>query len=461
MKSLNKIVILNILSTFILQGIAFFSTPIFTRMLGASQFGLYSLINSWISILTCVMGLSIHSSIGTGYYTFKNDYVSFRNSILLLSSLIGLIEIIIILLNINIVSGYLGFCNEIIFLICINALCHYIVNFAQTTFIYEKKALSNFILSISISVSTVALSIILINQLSVPKKYIGRIYGMTIPYLIISVIVWSLLYLKRPIGIIKSYCKYAIKIGSPIVFHALSQNILGQSDRIMMQFIGIPASEVGIYSLFYSLCMVMSTILSALNNSWCPFYYDDISEGRWTQLNAKCKNYTELFSVLIIGFILISREVTYLMADETFWGGINIIPILIFAVYFIFMYQFPVNFEFFHKKTNIIAFGTICAGILNIILNAFMIPTMGIYGAALATTISYLGLFLMHSMILNRLKKYSYHIQINIFIPGLLSVIIASILFYVLAGFWYLRWAIGITLGCFELHRIYKRKTIF
>lgn len=460
MRSINKITFLNILSTFVLQGIVFFSTPIFTRMLGTSQFGIYSLINSWILILTCVMGLSIHSSIGTGYYAFKDDYISFRNSALLLSSIICLIEVAIVVFARNIISQYLGINSCIIILIAITSFSHYIVNFAQTAFIYEKKALSNFILSVSLSVSTVVLSIILIDNSNDSEKYMGRVYGVAISYITISIIAWLLLYLKHPVGIVKKYCKYAVVVGSPIVFHSLSQNILGQSDRVMMQFMGISTSEVGIYSLFYSLCMVMSTILNALNNSWCPFFYDDISKNKWKQLNVKCKNYIELFTVLTIGFLLVSREVTYVMADEMYWRGINIIPILTVAVYFTFMYQFPVNFEFYHKKTNIIAFGTVGAGILNIILNALMIPSMGMYGAALATAISYLGLFFAHSIIVKIMKNHFY-IHINIFIPGLLGVGIGIILFYCLAMFWYLRWVLGVVIGIVELLRIYKRKTIF
>lgn len=64
-KSVNKITILNIISTFMLQGIAFVTTPIFTRLLGTEQFGMYSLFNSWVLILTCLMGFSVNSSIGS------------------------------------------------------------------------------------------------------------------------------------------------------------------------------------------------------------------------------------------------------------------------------------------------------------------------------------------------------------------------------------------------------------
>lgn len=460
-KSVNKITILNIISTFMLQGIAFVTTPIFTRLLGTEQFGMYSLFNSWVLILTCLMGFSVNSSIGTGIYTFKDKYIYFRNSVLLSSTLICLLELILIGICIPILTKITGFSGWLIIILGVTTLSHYIVNFAQMAFIYEKKADNNLILSVSISIVSVVVSIFLIYKENDNSRYLGRIYGVATTYLVAAIIVWLLLFLKKPVGIKKEYLKYGIAVGFPIVFHSLSQQILGQSDRVMMQWFGVNADKIGIYSLFYTISSVLVTILGALNNSWCPFYYDDLNEEKWNILNKKCKNYIELFTVLGIGFLFLSREVSYLMADESYWSGMNIIPILTFAVYFTFMYQFPVNFEFFHKKTKIIAIGTVGAGILNIILNAIMIPKWGMYGAAIATAISYLALFFAHYYIVIHMKEHPYHLNIKIFIPGLICMMIGAFLFYVFASYWYVRWGLGIILGCFELYRIYKRKSIF
>ena len=72
-KSANKIVTLNILSTILLQGIAFFTVPIFTRMLGADQYGAYSVFFSWVGILTSLMGLGVPSTLAAGRYEFKDS----------------------------------------------------------------------------------------------------------------------------------------------------------------------------------------------------------------------------------------------------------------------------------------------------------------------------------------------------------------------------------------------------
>ncbi len=457
----NSITIINIISSFILQGIAFLTTPVFTRMLGTEQFGLYSLFNSWLLIITCVMGLGIHASIGTGYYNFKEKYCEFRNSILLFSTIICLIESLILIMFMSYFNKYVGFNETVIVLLVVCAFGKYIVNFVQNAYIYEKKAMENFILSVGIAIFSVSLSILFISLLEKNQRYMGRIYGVVLIYIIASILVWISFIKKGKVRLEKKYLQYGIVVGFPIVFHSLSQNILAQSDRVMMKTMGISTSEIGIYSLFYTLSTVLSIILNALNNSWCPFYYDDINEKRWDILNKKCKNYIELFTVLSVGFILLSREISYLIADKSYWSGIDILPILAIAVYFTFMYQFPVNFEFFHKKTKTIAIGTVGAGILNIILNTFMIPKWGMYGAAIATAISYLALFFMHYYIVKNLKEQRYHLSAKIFIPGLIGMIVASIAFYIFSSWWYIRWAIGVILGCIELYRIYKRKTIF
>jgi len=126
-----------------------------------------------------------------------------------------------------------------------------------------------------------------------------------------------------------------------------------------------------------------------------------------------------------------------------------------------FMYQFPVNFEFFRKETKYVAIGTIGAGIINIILNAMMIPIWGIYGAAFATMLSYAMLFVFHNFLVKQMKEYQYNIDLLPFIRGFIAVLFGVAFFYILSYVWYIRWCLGILIGLYELVKIYKRKTIF
>lgn len=461
MKSLNKITILNTLSIVLLQGIAFFTTPIFTRMLGTSQYGLYSVFFSWVSIFSCLMGLGVGSALATGKYQFKETYYEFRSSLLLLGSLISLIIILGSILFISPISNITRYHQKMVILMLFFAFANFVIRFVQDACVYEKRAGMNVFISISLSVISVGLSLLLIPRFEEESKYLGRIYGSVYPYFLIAVCIWGITYFKKPTGIRKDYCKFGLMVGVPVVFHSLAGMVLSQSDRVMMQSMGILSSEIGIYSLYYTFANVMATLLDALNVSWCPFYYDDLDNKNWDMLRKKCRNYIELFTTLTIGFLLLAREVGYLLADQDYWSGMDLIPIIVLSVYCTFMYKFPVNFEFFHKKTGFIAIGTCGAALLNVLLNFLLIPYWGIYGAAIATTFAHGMLFIFHYEIVVHMSKHPYHLKISFFIPGVITVCAGMVMFYLWKDLWYVRWICGALIGIYELKRILKRKTIF
>lgn len=461
-KNINKIVLLNISSTFLIQGISFLTIPIFTRLLGTSQFGLYSVFHSWTTLFVCFFGLGVSNSIGNGLYQFKSKYIDFRNSLLFFGTIISISIVFVGILATPFLISLLGYNAELIWLLLIISFSKFIIGFIQGACVYEKRAELNFFISIIISLGTVTLSLILILFSDESKRFYGKIIGECIVYIIISLIVWLKFFLEKPIGIKKAYCKFGLSIGFPVIFHTLAHNILTQSDRVMMQNMNISNSEIGIYSFFYTFTSVVITILTALNTSWCPFYYDDLHNNNWMHINKRGNNYIELFTVIECGFILLSREVSYFLVDKEYWTGINIIPILIISIYFIFMYQFQVNFEFFHKKTRIIALGSAITALMNIILNILLIPKYGMYGASVATGISYLLLFIMHYFIVKYMNKPDGgKFGFKKFTFSLFCIFITGILFYVLKDFWYIRWGIGGLLGIFELKKVIKRKSIF
>ena len=97
-KNENSQVFFNFLSTALSSGIAFFSIPLFTRLLGAEQYGLFSVYNSWLSIFTCIMGLNVSAGIGTGYYRFSDRYFHFRSATLVEGTAISMAMIIIMII---------------------------------------------------------------------------------------------------------------------------------------------------------------------------------------------------------------------------------------------------------------------------------------------------------------------------------------------------------------------------
>ena len=90
-----------------------------------------------------------------------------------------------------------------------------------------------------------------------------------------------------------------------------------------------------------------------------------------------------------VGFVLLAREVYQVYVSEEFWESTMLIPVFVSSYYAIFLCTFPVNFEYYHKKTKVVAAITVGCCFLNIGLNYLLIRHIGMAGAAVATLISH------------------------------------------------------------------------
>jgi len=361
-------------------------------------------------------------------------------------------------------SKILNFPAIVVVILLLCAFANYVVEFARSAFVYRKQAHLNFILSVALSVITIVTSLLLVDIMT--KKgaedlYLAQVYGVSVPYIVVAAILWIYIFFRKPVTYNKDYWKYCLTLGIPVIFHVLANDLLRQSNKLMLGYLGYAGVTVGIYSFLCTFTSILNTILTALNTSWSPFYYDDLNENATDRLAVKSKNYIELFTILTCGFLLVGREFCYVFADQEYWSGIDVIPLLVLGIYFVFMYQFCINFELYNLKTRIIAIGTVCAAVGNIVLNLLLIPKLGMYGAATATALSYGLLFVAHFILANNLKEMKFHMKLRNFAPGLLAVIACMALFYLLSGAWYVRWALGAALGIYIVIKIAKRKTIF
>jgi O-antigen/teichoic acid export membrane protein len=65
----------------------------------------------------------------------------------------------------------------------------------------------------------------------------------------------------------KMYWRYALKFNLPLIPHYLAGMVLGQSDRVMIDWL-VNRSQAGIYSLAYSISLVMNVVIGGVNASF-------------------------------------------------------------------------------------------------------------------------------------------------------------------------------------------------
>ncbi len=462
--SANQMAFFNILGPVILNGVNFFTVPIFTRMLGAENYGVISLYTTWVQIMTIVMGIQTSGTIAAArVHIEEREQDAYYSSVLSLSCVVSAGITLLVIVFINPISAFLQFNHLAVFLILAQSFGAYVISFATMKFIYHKQASLNFLVSVVVTVVSVLLSLALIMGIDrFEDRYWGRIIGYVIPNVAVGVILGIVIFAKGKKGFSKKYWKFCLPLCLPLIFHNLSQIILAQSDRVMLQKLLDDTAAVGIYSFIFNFVHIINVIYGALNNTWVPLYYDHMKQGEMDAVARRSKNYIALYTVLTMGFMLLSPEVVRIFASEEFWSGMDLIPIMTMSYYMVFLYSFPVNYEFYYKKTRIIAIGTCMAAVVNIVANYFMIPVWGIKGASIATMISYVMLFLFHHVIAHfAVKEAKYHYKFRTFVPGIIAVAATGAVFYLLLDCAYVRWGLGVVLGIYILVRMIRQKSIF
>ncbi len=457
--SQNATTILNILSTVILQGLAFISSPYFSRTLGTANFGIVSVYTTWVQVVSIIFGLRINGVLIMGQNEYPEEkQKGFQSSIMFLSIAA---YAFFSLITIGVTGFLLQSSFHMVLLILLHGFGQCCVSFANSKFTNEFKADANFILSVLMSVSTIVLSVILIRNTPTAINYWGRIYGEVIPYLIAGIIIAAFVLARGKLFINTAYWKFCIPLAVPMVFHTLAGIVLNQSDRVMLQNMTTD-SVVGIYSLAYTFSNVLFVCWSALNNSWVPFFYEHMRRSQLALMKKKAMNYTELFCVITCGFILLTPEVYHIFASRDYWSGTSMIPLLAIGTFFIFLYSFPVNYEIFYKQTKMIAYASVLGAACNIILNYFLIKTAGGYGAAIATLLSYILQFLLHHINAKKIssKNKDYSFKIIEFCPYILTIAVISLL-CTLSMPGIIRWILALAAGTFEVYRMARRRSIF
>lgn len=461
MKKQNKIAFFNILSTMLLRGISMFTAPLFSRLLGTEGYGVVSLYTVWVGVAAIAFTLQTNGTLVNARIEYPEDQQhKYQSSVMTLSLLFFLLCSGVTIAFLPQVSALLKLHWVLILLILFHSFGSYCVNFLNSKFTYEFKADRNMYVSVGITLSTIVLSVILILLMPAHINYYGRVLALALVYGGMGIGVCTYVLLKGKTFYNKEYWTLALTLALPVVFYSLSDLALGQCDRVMLQQM-MNESMVGQYSMAYNFGGIMFTIFGALNNTWTPFYFEDMKQKRQSAMRAQAGHFLELFTVLSVGFILLAPEVYHVFARWDFWAGTPLIPIFVTSYYLNFLCTFPVNYEYFHKKTKAVAVITVSTSMLNIGLNYVLIRQFGVAGAALATALSHGVQFISHYIYVRYiLKKGDYPFGIRLWAKYVLAYFGMVAVVYLMEGAGLVRWGVGAAIGLWELWRIRKRKVL-
>ena len=204
----------------------------------------------------------------------------------------------------------------------------------------------------------------------------------------------------------KKYWGYALKFNLPLVPHYLSQVVLNQSDRLMINRICGPV-ETAYYSVAYTLAMVLQILNNSVSATMNPWIYKAIKNNEAHKIGKVSYAVLGLIAALNLAVILAAPELLSLLAPDSYMAAIWVVPPVTASVYFMFLYNLFATFEYYYEKTHYVTIATIVGAVLNIVLNALFIPKFGFVAAGYTTLVCYILYAFAHYFFMRKvLKKF-------------------------------------------------------
>lgn len=394
-----KIGMIYTLSNIVIKGMAFITTPIFTRLMSQEEYGSFNNISSWANIISIIATLCLYSSISRAKYDYDEDIKGYMSTITILGSVFTLIIWLLIELKIGFWERLFNMDRLYIRSIMIYSL----FTPALQTLITKHRMYNEYksviaLTWITLLVTTfgaLGLTILMSNKLT------GRVIGNYTIIAIVDVVFWLYIVIQGKTFSLKM-CKYACALSLPLLVHELSGVLLNSSDRIIInQLCG--ARKAALYSIAYTIAMIITVVLSSLNQAWVPWFFDKMQKNDRESIRNVVPKYMAGFTVGCIGLMFIGPEMILIFGGENYLEAMYVIPPICLAIEIQFVYTLYVNIEFFEKKTTYISLATAGATVINIALNYYAIPRWGYIAAAYTTVIGYLFTFLFHYIVCKKI----------------------------------------------------------
>lgn len=205
----------------------------------------------------------------------------------------------------------------------------------------------------------------------------------------------------------KRYLKEMLIIALPLVPNFLVYWIFNSSDRLMISKL-IGTEWNGIYAVGAKIGQISQLIYTAFAGGWQFFAFSTMKDEDQVKMTSNIFEYLGVIT-FSSGMVMaaISKIVFKLLFSEEYLVGYIVMPYLFVAPLLLMLYQVVVNQFLVIKKTWPSVIILSIGAITNVVINAILIPKIGIEGAALGTFLGYVAAIVGVIIVLSRMKLVS------------------------------------------------------
>lgn len=198
-------------------------------------------------------------------------------------------------------------------------------------------------------------------------------------------------------------CTAMTKFSAVLIPNSFMWWIMNSSDRIMVTAM-VGAEANGIYAVAYKVPTFLSTFTTIFNTAWS---YSAIKENESSDKEEYSNNiYDRMVTIVIvtsIGLLMTMKPFLGIYVEQSYYLAWKYTSVLIVGFVFMTLGTFIATSYTVNKDSKGYLFSGMTGAVTNVVLNFLLIPILGVMGAAIATCVSYIMVYIYR---INDTKKY-------------------------------------------------------
>lgn len=443
------------------RGITFLLTPVYTRLVTTSQYGEIRVYESWLLIIVPIMSLSLYRSVERAKFDFPDDFEGYVSSAQTLSYIV--IACCYTFISIFMRKSFKDFCG-------LDTLMYAFMimyTFSYTAVLYfqrREKQLLRYKTSVTVTawimIPATLLSVMLLfwgNVAGYQDKLVDlRVIGYYTPQIVGGLIVAVLMWKQGRFKVDKGYWKYAVAFSAPLIPETLSIQIMNQSDKIMIQKM-TGTESTGIFSLATTVSFIIWIIEDAVWGAWLPWLYEKLSRNEIEDIQKPWYFIVYAFGYFSWILVVFAPEIILLLGGQRYHEAIYLVAPMVTGTLFRFFSNCFTSVENYQKKTKYCALGTVIAMVINLILNAVCIKTIGYQAAAYTTAFSYFALLIIQGILERKVCGMRCVSLFRMILLSMVFLIINVITMRLYDVSWYLRWIIAFIVSVAAIWKLWPQ----
>lgn len=376
--------------TFVSAAVPFLLLPLLTNKLDPSEYGEISLFTAVLGILSSIIGVNSHSFASRSFYDTSID----DNKVLVVS-LVGLLfSGILVLAILTLFSSFLPYYSGLkwfyISLAYVTSIFSFVNEFRLSRYQVKNRIKSYGLLQIGLATLGILFTYMFVNTHWL--CYNSRIIAISVSIIFIgifSIISLSAEY-RGEFKFDKSLFKEMLHFGLPIFVHLFSTVFVTAYDRFLINS-HLSLSDLGVYSVAFQFSLILSIFYSAVNKAIMPWMFERLSKDDEDSNEEVSRLITR--GIIFVSFLMLISmvalpELLRLFVNESYYGAISFLMILLVGQSFQGIYLLFINQYFFYKKTRTLSFISLFVGAFNVVLMSILIIEWGLAGVAWSFTLS-------------------------------------------------------------------------